>query len=146
MQIGWQFPHNSGGQSQGFRDGAIDTFSGRRLSGLVREVIQNSLDAHDDNAGGPVTVDFSLKSIPKSDLADLDQLALHIDKCSEIAELHKTDDIKEFYDHAKDMIGRKHNIPVLVISDYNTYGLTGPVDDQYGAWFALTKGTALHKN
>jgi len=143
MQIGWQFPHNSGGQSQGFRDGAIDTFSGHRLSGLVREVIQNSLDAHDDNAGGPVTVNFSLKSVPKSDLADLDQLALHIDKCSEIAELHKTDDIREFHDHARDMIRHKKNIPVLAISDYNTYGLTGPIDDQYGAWFALTKGTGI---
>lgn len=143
MQIGWQFPHNFGGQSQGFRDGAIDTFSGRRLSGLVREVIQNSLDAYDESSGGPVTVDFSLTSLPKSDLSDLDQLARHIEKCSETAELHKTEDIKEFHDHATDMIREKKNIPILVISDYNTYGLTGPIDDQYGAWFALTKGTGI---
>ena len=46
MSIGWQL-HNGGGSAQGFSDGAIDTFAGKRLSSLVREVIQNSLDAVD---------------------------------------------------------------------------------------------------
>ena len=43
--IGWNFPLNNGGLETGFNDAAIDTFAGKRLSSLVREVIQNSLDA-----------------------------------------------------------------------------------------------------
>ena len=58
MSIGWQFPHNGGGSAQGFSDGAIDTFAGKRLSSLVREVIQNSLDAVDRTKGEPVQVIF----------------------------------------------------------------------------------------
>lgn len=143
MQIGWQFPRNYGGQSQGFRDGAIDTFSGRRLSGLVREVIQNSLDAHDENSGGPVTVEFSLVDLPAADLDDLTELERHISRCSETAEKLEHEDIKEFHDHASSLIKGKGSIPVLIISDSNTCGLTGPIDDQYGAWFALTKGTGI---
>ena len=89
MTIGWQFPLNAGGSAQGFSDGAIDTFSGRRLSSLVREVIQNSLDAVDTNAEAPVTVEFSLAHLEKDELSDLQDLSRHFDKCSEMAKLQK---------------------------------------------------------
>ena len=74
MTVGWEFPHNAGGSAQGFSDGAIDTFSGKRLSSLVREVIQTSLDAVDTSTGQPVSVEFTLANVDKDYLSDLDEL------------------------------------------------------------------------
>ena len=36
-------------------------------------------------------------------------------------------------------------MPILSIHDYNTVGLTGPVDKPVGAWSALVKGQELLK-
>ena len=143
MAIGWQFPHNGGGTSQGFSDGAIDTFAGKRLSSLVREVIQNSLDAVDRSQTDPVTVQFSLAHIPKEKLGDLDDLRLHLSKCSEMAAIQKLQTACEFHDRAVKTISSKADVPVLVISDSNTNGLSGPIDEEHGPWFALTKGTGI---
>lgn len=143
MTIGWQFPLNAGGSAQGFSDGAIDTFSGRRLSSLVREVIQNSLDAVDTNAEAPVTVEFSLAHLEKDELSDLQDLSRHFDKCSEMAKLQKLPTAQDFHDTAAKTIRKSSKVPVLAISDSNTKGLSGPIDDTYGPWFALTKGTGI---
>ena len=48
-----EFPPNNDGATSGFNDGAIDTFAGNRLSSVVREIIQNSLDAK-KNSDEPV--------------------------------------------------------------------------------------------
>lgn len=143
MTIGWQFPLNAGGSAQGFSDGAIDTFSGRRLSSLVREVIQNSLDAPDENAEAPVTVEFSLAHLEKDELSDLQDLSRHFDKCSEMAKLQELPPAQDFHDTAAKTIRKSSKVPVLAISDSNTQGLFGPIDDTYGPWFALTKGTGI---
>lgn len=143
MSTGWQFPHNGGGSAQGFSDGAIDTFSGRRLSSLVREVIQNSLDAVDRSKGAPVKVIFSLEHVPKSQLEDLIELKSHLSKCSEMAQLQKLTNAQDFHDKAISLIEKTDLVPVLAISDANTKGLHGPIDQEYGPWFALTKGTGI---
>lgn len=54
----WNFPSNGGGQIRGYADAGIETFSGKELNSLVREVCQNSLDAclEDDK---PVIVEFN---------------------------------------------------------------------------------------
>ena len=41
--IGWSFPSNNGGTIDGFNNGAIDTFAGKRLSSVVREIIQEDV-------------------------------------------------------------------------------------------------------
>ena len=61
--IGWSFPPNNDTTS-GFNDGAIDTFAGNRLSSVVREIIQNSLDAR-KNKEEPVRLCFKLDEIKK---------------------------------------------------------------------------------
>ena len=53
-EIGWEFPSNGGGEAGGHNVGAVDTFAGQRLSSLVREVIQNSLDAKPQGSDLPV--------------------------------------------------------------------------------------------
>ena len=62
MKTGWQFPLNNGGVGPGPNDGAIDHFTGNILSSVVREVIQNSLDARKLDSE-PVRVAFRLDKV-----------------------------------------------------------------------------------
>ena len=61
--IGWNFPPNNDGIAAGANDGAIDAFAGKRLSSVVREVIQNSLDAK-KYGDQPVNIHFCKQSLP----------------------------------------------------------------------------------
>ena len=65
MSIGWQFPLNNGGVGAGPNDGAIDHFTGNILSSVVREVIQNSLDAR-KSVKQPVQISFQLDKVAKT--------------------------------------------------------------------------------
>ena len=65
MKIGWSFPLNNGGEGSGPNNGAMDAFAGTRLSSLVREVIQNSLDAPVPG-NNPVRISFQLNEISKA--------------------------------------------------------------------------------
>ena len=77
------------------------------LVSLVREAVQNSLDAVDDNEK-PVRVVFNTKCIPSSicKCLELDQLYSHLKAC--------------------DMpVTPKQDIPFIVVEDFNTKGLEG---------------------
>ncbi|MFD2212382.1 hypothetical protein [Metabacillus endolithicus] len=39
--IGWSFPENNGGEERGLNNASIETFSGRKIESLAREIIQN---------------------------------------------------------------------------------------------------------
>ncbi len=41
----WNFPENTGGEFDGFKDAGIEYFAGNPYSAIAREVIQNSVDA-----------------------------------------------------------------------------------------------------
>ena len=73
MKIGWQFPLNNGGVGAGPNDGAIDHFTGNILSSVVREVIQNSLDAR-DGLNDPVKVAFRLDKVSNSDFSGFSEI------------------------------------------------------------------------
>ena len=57
----------------------MDTFKGHRLSALVREIIQNSLDAR-DNKEDPVVVNFQISSVKSADLPEINDLLIHLEK------------------------------------------------------------------
>jgi hypothetical protein len=142
VSIKWKFPLNGGGLSAGANDGAIDTFKGHRLSSMVREVAQNSLDAVDD-LNQPVTLEFSLFQLPVEECPEVVDLKSALKQCEEVAtEQHLEKDIN-FYKHAANLISTKKKIPFLAIHDSNTTGLTGPVEGPTGAWHALVKGSGL---
>ena len=73
----WYFPNNGGGLAAGFNDSSIDTFKGHRLSSLVREIVQNSLDACFMRTE-PVTVAFNIVSIDKATAPEVAQLKEHL--------------------------------------------------------------------
>lgn len=143
MSIGWEFPPNGGGRSDGFNDGALDTFAGQRLSAMVREIIQNSLDAKGGGCNGPVKVYFSLEKVTRNEFHGIEELSQHIKACKETAIEQDLPQAQDFYQSCLSSIEDTPYIPTLVISDSNTSGLTGPLDKQKGSWFALTKGAGI---
>lgn len=137
----WDFPITKGSES-GFSHGAIDTFAGTRLSSLVREVIQNSLDAVKDRSE-PVTVYFSLEKFKKAELVDLDSLALHFDQCYIEAESQGVEKAIDFFKKGKELLSSNDDVSMLIISDSNTNGLWGSLDASKDPWFALVMSDGL---
>ena len=69
----WVFPPNNGGEIDGFNNSSIDTFNGRKLFSVVRETIQNSMDARLDKTK-PVRVSFTLNDIKREDAVGINEL------------------------------------------------------------------------
>ena len=58
----WQFTENPAGEQEGPNDAGIMTFTKDPLRNLIRETIQNSLDAGTNS--GPVKIDYQIQSVP----------------------------------------------------------------------------------
>lgn len=143
MKNTWYFPTNAHGQKQGFNDAGINTFDGDPVGALVRESIQNSLDAKEKN-DGPVRVSFTLTSLDKDSkhLASglLPAMTLGLKKAKKDGHAKAT----AFYKQSVELLESDQPIQVLGIHDFGTTGLTGTTDDELddpSAWLALVKGT-----
>lgn len=139
----WHFPSNARGKRQGFNDAGMDIFHEDPVGSLVRESIQNSLDAK-RVSDGPVRVVFSLSEFDSDTRPVADGLSVAFSLGLEKA--NKNDDRKarQFYERALKSLKSSHGYQVLGIHDFGTTGLTGTVDDQgdeRSAWLALVKGS-----
>ena len=138
----WSFPPNNHGTAAGANDGAIDAFAGNRLSSVVREIIQNSLDVPVQK-GEPVKISFSVASLSSEDHPEFPGILPHLKSSLEAAKIQNLDDVVKYYQNAVDLIQSSKKVNLLCIHDFNTTGLTGPTDQEYGSWFALTKGSGM---
>lgn len=140
--IGWNFPSNNDGIAAGVNDGAIDAFSGNRLSSVIREVIQNSLDAK-KSEDVPVKLHFSKQFVGEEVFKGFSEISHHIKKSCEMAQKQNLSDAVKFYQHGLIQIETTSSVGLLCIHDYSTSGLTGPITEPYGPWFAMTKGAGI---
>lgn len=141
--IGWKFPFLNDGTREGFNVAALDMFKSERLQALVREMIQNSLDARDDKSH-PVVVRFTLHDENTLDSTGFNELRKYFDAALRI---ERTEDGRAFYRRAIEQID-DGAVVMLGVHDYNTKGLTGPTydppsDPQSGPWLALVKGAGM---
>ena len=114
----WRFADLNGGQEQ-YGNAAQEAFADDALTKAIRELLQNSLDAHDPHLG-PVTIALRLKDFPTHAL-NSEQLIPHLDSCR--AQFSKPyPDRAEEYAYALQML-RQPTIPVLACIDENTCGL-----------------------
>jgi hypothetical protein len=144
MNKGWQFAQTN--ELHGGNDGAIDTFAGNPVHSMVREIIQNSLDAHDKSKPNePVIVSFKLYDIPKSEISELGSLHTRFQSCLEMAKRQKNLIQQDFFKEAICQIKKSKPVKVLSISDFNTTGLEGSTDlmEGTGEWLALIRGVGL---
>ena len=124
--MNWIFPSNNGGEVDGFNNASIDTFNGTKLFSVVRETIQNSMDAR-LNKDEPVRVSFMLSEIEKTEAIGINELIPYLEMARETARSQQSDSHSSvrFFDQAVVSINRAKKIPVFTISDFNTCGLEG---------------------
>ena len=108
-----------GDEKQGIRDGDMSDFSKTHYKSVVRESIQNSLDARNDN-NKPVIVHFNLKTYPKYFLPNFSNIELHIQQCLEYA--NNPDDL-EFLSTMIESFKNSTVYECMEISDFNTLGM-----------------------
>ena len=77
----WRFLSNQNSTIVGINDAGIETFTANMNKSLVREIIQNSLDAVIDGGTDPVEVEFIQFDILRESIPDVDELQRAINKC-----------------------------------------------------------------
>ena len=143
-ELAWRFPLSDGGEEHGINDGGIATFKGSELyDNLAREICQNSLDA---KAPGEETVivEFNSISLKKSHHSALVGLDTIVRDCEDYWSEKSEPKLTAFLSEAKEKLSRDE-IDFLVISDYNTKGLSGSQVDirQKSVWRALTHSSGV---
>ena len=121
MNPQWKFAPNSMGESEGPNDPGISTFTNDRAGALVREFLQNSIDAR-KSENEPVVVSFSLEDIPTDNL-DLDRLADSIRASCDSPDNDKRH--KAQFSRGLNALKKSienDRIPALVVLDSNTTG------------------------
>lgn len=142
--LAWRFPLSDDGEEQGINDGGIATFRGSDLyDNLAREICQNSLDAKAPDKE-TVVVEFKSISLKKAQHSALLGLDTVIHECEEYWKQKSEPKLTAFLNEAKDKLARE-DIEFLVISDYNTKGLSGSKVDirEKSVWRALTHSSGV---
>ena len=138
--LNWVFPPNNGGRDDGFNDSGIAHFSGEKFASLVREIIQNSLDAREMPLDEPVCVKFEIKEIEKHEFPGRAELRKIFERCLKESRTAKDVKPQKFFEKGIAVLSAP-KIRLLKMSDYNTTGLSdnGRVD----TWHNLTKGSGI---
>ena len=123
QQAAWQFPPNQEGAEYGFGDAASAHFRADPMAHLVREMIQNAMDAKLDGLAEPVHMAFSESEIPTSAIGG-DSLRLHIESCLLLAKEKKRAEAATAYSKALDILDQP-TISCLSVIDSGTTGLVG---------------------
>ncbi|MBS6940888.1 MAG: hypothetical protein KH142_05310 [Slackia piriformis] len=142
--IDWRFPPLDGGTKQGFNNNDIEAFKGELvIDNLAREICQNSLDARVDAASGPVSVVFELRMIRTGAFPLFSRYGDFIAACRDYYSSNMGHQLKHFLDDAELMLSLEE-MPLLVVSDHNTYGLRGSRTLEIGdPWEALTSADGI---
>ena len=131
----WRFISNQNSTINGINDAGIETFTANILHSLVRESIQNALDAKLDKYK-PVIVEFNKFSLPIEDFPDSNRFKATLQKC--LTSNNDEADATRFFKRAIGIFYKP--IEVLRISDFNTYGLVGAEKCAKGSsWSRLVK-------
>lgn len=133
----WRFIPNQNSTIVGINDAGIETFTANMNRSLVREIIQNSLDAIVPGSSDPVQVDFELFSLSRELIPDVENLHSVIKKCRDSNQ--DEPDAFKFFESASKLMSEPA-IDVLRISDHNTIGLEGSDTCEKGtSWSRLVK-------
>ncbi len=143
-EISWRFPKLDNGAEQGINDGGIATFKGSELySNLAREICQNSLDAKQEGKD-TVVVEFKIEKLKKTDYPSLTGLDSIFSECKDYWQNRMDTKLERFIKEADDKLNSNY-VDMLVISDYNTTGLSGAKAEKHkkSKWRALTHSNGV---
>lgn len=134
-KLSFFFPSTGGGEAQGGHDPAAEFFEGIESMAVVRESLQNIIDAKDPNEN-TAKASFQLLLIKPKDLPGIDNLVKKYERCIEATPDKK---VRKKFEHAKQLIISNKEIPVLKVSDYGTVGLFGGDKDRKGHYYNFMK-------
>lgn len=121
-EAGWHFAPTGGGIIQGYNNAGAEHFKQDPIGKLVRETIQNSLDAHEDGLEA-VIVEIKQSGIDREYIG-ADELKLHLQRALE--RTCETGQVEGQEDYRKALtVIEGQTIPCLSIIDRNTTGLQG---------------------
>lgn len=138
MNVNWNFPTSDYGQRQGIGNSGVETFRGRPIRSLAREICQNSLDAGMENE--TVKIVFQDFDISRNDFPGYEFLADALNKCLVSWKDQKSSKTRDFLKGALDSLGAQ-KIKFLRVSDYNTTGLRGSNITGSSDWNNLVKSS-----
>jgi hypothetical protein len=137
----WYFKPE-GGRDVGPNDPVDEKFKGQPYYSIVRESIQNSLDAVDDE-NKPVKVDFTFFGLNRNDYPKLFEIEDNIKQCQTY--YHDNDNAERLF---KNMLyylngnveGKKRlNLSCLKIADYNTIGMQYDENNTKSPFYAFLR-------
>ncbi|NVD29121.1 hypothetical protein HUO14_14575 [Parasphingorhabdus flavimaris] len=151
MAYSVQFLPNPARKPEGLGDGGIEQFRGKPHVSCARETGQNSNDAGSKDGDKPVVMKFNLHHIDRDDLPFADELhkackhclADSEDKAKRMDNDPEEDRTVQFFRRAVKETGEEA-ISVLEIADFNTTGLTGPMDDSESVFNSLVKADGVN--
>ncbi len=118
----WFFPIANFGTKQGLNDSGLETFLDNPLESLVRETIQNSLDAKQPGNKNPVKVKFDFFNRPIADFPGHDSLIKEY--IPESLSSWESDSLENQYLHGfSNALKSNSTVSILRIADFNTTGL-----------------------
>lgn len=141
-KLTWQFSANDANEIEGPNDPGITHFMNDREESIIRESIQNSLDARADT-GRPVRVKFDHHKISTASFG-ADDLAASLNAAAVSPHLNDAEYAEQFKQGARHLSrNRGGSLNCLRIVDSNTLGATDEprADGAPSKWEALTKGT-----
>lgn len=134
----YEFEKSYGGEEIGFNDSVTTTFKGHPAYSLARESIQNIIDVVDDQTK-PVIAEFCLKKINGYTLPNYEQLVEIFESCKNYYSNDKSS--VDFFSKAHKVLKTNEEIGILIISDFNTIGMTGDDDDINGNYYNFLKSS-----
>ncbi len=139
----WHFAPQEGGREDGPNDAMMQNFRSRPYSALVREAVQNSLDAVLDPSE-PVVVEFGFSNITARNNENFFKLREHIDECRRyFCWQEKAVDLYTAMADcfARDLRGSK--IGYIRISDYNTKGMEYDPTSSQSPFYAFARAAGV---
>lgn len=130
------------GSADGFNDSGISNFKDIKFDGLAREIIQNSLDARNFESDKPVKVVFEKKLFNIDLFPGFEDYLSTVDKCIEYINDQTENAALIALKEVKNTLVKYQNdgeFPVLIVSDYNTTGLSGYQKRKGSSWSDLLK-------
>jgi len=141
----WYFG-NEGGIDIGPNDPIHENFKGNPYYSIVRESIQNSLDAV-NNEKEPVKVSFTTFEISRNDFPNLFEIENHIKRCKEYYHNNNNADwlfSQMLYYLNGDIEGKKRvKLTCMKVADYNTIGMKYDDSDTKSPFYAFLRAAGV---
>lgn len=139
----WHFARQDGGRDDGPNDAMMQNFKAKPFSSLVREAVQNSLDAVLD-LSQPVRVEISFATLNARNFTNIFELDEHINDCLDYFSWNEK--AVEFYKNMGSCFSRDartSSLGYIKVSDFNTKGMEYDTNSSQSPFYAFARAAGV---